>query len=232
MSLLSTKVNTLERTNIMNWMIRFFIFSSILFSTSNAQILSDYGIKIGMVSSKYEMDLKNFTEDILIINSYNKNRLGPNIGIYIRYLNLSHFDFETEFSYVQKGASLRKDHYTSLSNLSDELRFDFIQFKNSFVPKIQTSSYGIYGIIGFSLDYLLSMKGGDISQRQCSKYVTGYIFGIGFETRILNNNRIFLELALNKDINEIHEWRWARYYNNLVSLNLGFSFKNIANGSP
>ncbi len=212
---------------IINWIIRFLIFISILFSTINAQILSDYGIKIGMVSSKYEMDLKNYSEDILIINRYKKSRLGPNIGIYIRYINWSHFDFETELLYVQKGATLKKDHYTSLSNLSDELRFDYIQFKNSLIPKIQTSSFGIYGIIGFSLDYLLSVKGGDISQSRYSKYVAGYIFGIGFETRIPNDNKIFLELTLNKDINEIHEWRWARYYNSLVSLNLGLSFKNI-----
>jgi hypothetical protein len=211
----------------MYWIIRFLIFISILLSTSNARILSDYGIKIGIVSSKYEMDLKNFSEEILIINRYEKSRLGPNIGIYIRYLNWSHFDFETELSYVQKGATLKKDYYTSLSNLSNELRFDYIQFKNSLVPKIQISSYGIYGIIGFSLDYLLSVKSGNISKSRYSKYVTGYILGIGFETGILNTNRIFLELALNKDINEIHEWRWARYYNSLISLNLGLSFKNI-----
>jgi hypothetical protein len=211
----------------MYWIIRFLIFISILLSTSNARILSDYGIKIGIVSSKYEMDLKNFSEEILIINRYEKSRLGPNIGIYIRYINWSHFDFETELSYVQKGATLKKDYYTSLSNLSNELRFDYIQFKNSLVPKIQISSYGIYGIIGFSLDYLLSVKSGNISKSRYSKYVTGYILGIGFETGILNTNRIFLELALNKDINEIHEWRWARYYNSLISLNLGLSFKNI-----
>ena len=107
------------------------------------------------------------------------------------------------------------------------MNFDYIQFKNSLVPKIQISSYGIYGIIGFSLDYLLSVKSGNISKSRYSKYVTGYILGIGFETGILNTNRIFLELALNKDINEIHEWRWARYYNSLISLNLGLSFKNI-----
>ena len=106
----------------MYWIIRFLIFISILLSTSNARILSDYGIKIGIVSSKYEMDLKNFSEEILIINRYEKSRLGPNIGIYIRYLNWSHFDFETELSYVQKGATLKKDYYTSLSNLSNELR--------------------------------------------------------------------------------------------------------------
>jgi hypothetical protein len=44
----------------MNCIIIFLFLFSILFSSSNAQIISDFVIKVGMVSSKYEMDLKKF----------------------------------------------------------------------------------------------------------------------------------------------------------------------------
>ena len=209
----------------MKCIIIFFIFISILISTSNAQIVSDFGIKIGLVSSKFEMDLKNFSEDILIINNYKKHRVGPNTGIYLRYINWKYLNFETELSYIQKGAKFKQDGLPI--NIPQELRLDYIQFKNSVVPKIDMSRFEIYSILGLSLDYLLSVKGGNLAHSEYKKYVAGYILGIGFKTEFVFNNKIFLELVFNRDINEIYESRWARYYNNLVSLNLGFSFKNI-----
>ena len=209
----------------MKCIIIFFIFISILISTSNAQIVSDFGIKIGLVSSKFEMDLKNFSEEILIVNYYKKHKIGPIAGIYLRYFNWKYLNFETELSYIQKGAKFKQDGLAV--NIPKELRFDYFQFKNSVVPKIDINNFEIYSIFGLSLDYLLSVNGGNLTHSEYKKYVIGYILGIGFKTEFIFNNKIFFELVFNRDINEIYESRWARYYNNLVSLNLGFSFKNI-----
>lgn len=199
----------------------FFIF--ILLSTANAQIISDYGIKTGMVFSKQEMDLKKFSEEILILNPYESYRLSPVAGFYIRYFDWTYSDFEIEVSYVQKGANVA-DEYKPF-NPDGWLQFDYIRLKNALRLKIESRYFECYCIFGLSIDYLFATAGQSRPLDDYTKYVMGFHLGFSVSSDYLFNNRIFLEFTYNPDMTDINESRWARYHNSLFSLKLGLSLK-------
>ncbi len=195
----------------------------VLMSTVNAQIISDYGIKAGMVFSKQEMKLKTFSEKILVFNPYQAYRLGPAVGLYIRYIDWTYSDFETEISYVQKGANASEE-YKSMYPYG-WFRFDYIQLKTALRLKIKVNAFELYNILGLSIDYLFATGGKSRPLSDYTKYVVGFHWGMGISSDHLFNKAIFLELIYNSDITDIYESRWATYHNSLFSLKMGLSLK-------
>ena len=65
-----------------------------------SQIVSDYGMKIGMTASKSNFD---YEPTVSIANGpFDETRISPNIELFLRFLDLGNIDFETQLSYLQK----------------------------------------------------------------------------------------------------------------------------------
>ncbi len=201
------------------------LFIFFLLSTANAKIISDYGIKAGMVFSKQEYALKVFREEILVQNPYENYRFGPAIGVYIRYFNWTHSDFEIELSYIQKGANVSEEF--KRFNPDGWLRFDYIQLKTALRLKIEADDYKFYNIFGLSIDYLFATAGQSRPLKDYTKVVMGFHLGLGVSSDYLFKNKIFLEFIYNPDMTDIYESRWARYNNCLFSLKMGLSLKKV-----
>jgi hypothetical protein len=214
----------------MQFLARLVILISILYSVSNAQLISDYGLKIGIVSSNFKMDFyknnKNFN------SAFDKSRLGPTMGLFVRYFEKSNFDVETELSYVQKGGTDKFEIITTNDPegtgeyLIFDIQFDYLQLKTSLRPNYLLNNFEIYGLFGASLDYLLAVKNGILPKNDYSDFIWGYVLGFGLTFNNLLDNKISLEVVYNSDFNEIYKSESVKYTNNLYLIRAVFSIRN------
>ena len=211
----------------MKFLARLLILISILYSVSNAQLISYYGIKIGMVSSKLKMDYQGNSTNFNSV--FDKNRLGPTMGLFIRYFEMSNFDLETELCYVQKGGTDKFD-ITTINNPKGtgeyillDIQFDFIQLRTALRPNYSINNIEIYGLAGLSIDYLLSVKNGILPRDKYSDFVWAYTLGFGLAYSKIFNHNISLEFAYDSDINEIYKNENDQYTNSLFLLKAGIS---------
>ena len=214
----------------MKFLTKFLVLLSVFHTVANAQIVSDYGIKIGIVSSKFIMDYsENSTNSTSV---YKENRLGPTMGIFVKYLDANYFDFETELAYVQKGGTDKFEVVSSDNPLgtgesvSLDIQFDYIQFRTSLRPKYSINNLEIYGLFGISVDYLLSAKNWVLPRDMYKDFVWGYTVGLGFNAGSLLDRKISLEFIYNSDINEVYKGEDVQYTNRLFSVKMGFSLRN------
>lgn len=84
-------------------------FCLIFTGVSYSQIVSDYGMKIGITASKinYVFDPSINVTDI----PFAETRISPNIGIFLRFFDFKKIDFETQLSYLQKGGENKFELY-------------------------------------------------------------------------------------------------------------------------
>ncbi len=213
----------------MKFLTQILILLSVLYSISNAQLLSDYGIKIGIVSSKLKIDSREM--DTNLHSVFDKSRLGPTMGLFVRYFDVNNFDLETELSYVQKGG-IDKFDITTTTNLQGtgeyilhDIHYDYIQLRTSLRPKYSIDNIEIYGLVGLSLDYLLSVKNGILPRNKYSDFIWGYTLGFGLSFDNVLNHKISLEFMYDSDINAIYKSQHVQYTNHLLLLRTGFSLR-------
>jgi len=72
------------------------------FSTSNAQLIRDYGIKVGLASTNQNWNWSSETG--VIANA--KSRQGFEGGLFIEWLNIPFLSFITEVNYIEKGSKV------------------------------------------------------------------------------------------------------------------------------
>ena len=192
-----------------------------------SQFISDYGMKIGITASKsnFEYDPSiNITEV-----PFDETRFSPNIGIFLRFLDLKNIDFETQLSYLQKGGE-NKFEITTIYQpdgtgefLTFDIQFDYTQLQLGIRPKYSTNKIEAYSYVGGSLDYLLGVKNIIIPKDQFKDFVFGYAIAVGLSFNEILNNPIFLEVVYNSDISRVYRSENLEIKNSLWLFRVGVS---------
>lgn len=181
---------------------------SIIVSIGHSQTFSEYGLKMGMVSSKFK--IRVIIQNGGSFTYYNDRRNGPTMGMYVRYLDLEYFDLESGLYYLQKGGK-DKTEITTINQpdgtgefLTYDTQFDCLQFLTGFRPYIKSKAIGCYGLISGTLDYLIGVSGTIRPKSAYKDFVLGYVVGAGFEFYNILSKVILLEVLIS-DTNNVYQ---------------------------
>ena len=181
------------------------VFYSISFSQSNF----NFGVKTGIVSTKYELKYIFERQPDLIL--YNDTRIGPTVSFFLRYLFNDHFNIESEILYLQKGGE-EKFYNTTIDYpegtgdyLIHDIHFDYLQFHTSIRPKTTLSNVELYGLAGFSINYLLQVRNAFQDIDDFNRINFAYSLGAGIEFDNIINKPIFFEFMLNSDFTKTYD---------------------------
>lgn len=112
----------------MNYLQSFLLISLILFILTPSESKAEFGVKIGIITNKYEQEIQS-GENQPTNTLFYETRIGPTMGISYRYLDSDFFDFKSEIFYVQKGG---QDSYETTTINSPEGTGEIIVFDNHF----------------------------------------------------------------------------------------------------
>jgi opacity protein-like surface antigen len=178
-------------------------------STSQAQLIRGYGVKIGATLSKENWDYKDWEIDFKP-----DSRWGLNVGIFGEFLNIPYFSVVTEFNYVQKGMTAEilvrtvpnpdvtgeyfnydsRIDYLNLSALG-KLRFDFALFTPYILigPKVD-----------FEINNVNSFGEANEVEEKFIEIMYGIKVGGGAEIK-LSDFRLLAEIIYDYNFNDLYE---------------------------
>ena len=203
---------------------------SMLLSISYSQIISDYGVKSGLVFSN--LNIENESDGVTFFIDYNDQRMGPTIGLYLNYFNKRYIFFETDLLYIQKGGNAKLKIPTvqepdgTGEYIIYDAQFDYLQLQNIISPKYNIKHFEISALMGITLNYLLESKGLSILQSDFSDFNFGYLLGLGISVLDVLNKRISLEFYYNTDFSNIYKNDDLKYTNEAFVLRVGLSLNS------
>lgn len=201
------------------WMKSFVILLLLLASIGQAQVISDYGVKFGMVSSKQLFErgsARNLVWDSYLDRNLNA-RLGPQIGLYAQFLNARHLTLEVEASYLQKGteekvyAILARPDGTYVEEgpfTTETFQFDYIAFSVLAQPKVAIAQIKPYILIGPSLNILIANK--ELILRDADSLTPSVLIGGGIEIKKLFEFPLLLEFRYSPDLKHFFENEYVK----------------------
>lgn len=175
----------------------FFLLFLPIFSYS--QIISNYGIKIGFISSKAaDVKVNNY-----YWNLYKDSRLSGSYSIFAYFLNSEYYRFEAELGYRQEGAEDKLPATTSESPdgtgefVIIDHAYDFLSLNLALQPKYENDNICLFGIISFSFNNMLKNRDQLILNNNVEKFLLGYSFGLGLQPKNILNGKLFFEFRFN-----------------------------------
>lgn len=189
-------------------------FLLLLTSTGHAQVISDYGVKFGMVSSKQIFErgsARSLLWDSYLDRDLNA-RPGPQIGLFTQFLNTRHFALQTEVSYLQKGSEEEfyptrvgpDGTYITLEPVTIEtFQFDYVAFSVSAQPKVSIGQLEPYILVGSSLNILIANK--ELILRDADSLTPSALIGGGIEFKKLLEFPLLLEIRYSPDLKYFFE---------------------------
>jgi len=207
-----------------------FFFILILTAFCYSQIVSEYGLKIGVTASRPHIE---FDQSLNISRvSFNHTRISPNIGLFIRMLDLKNLDFETQLVYLQKGGE-EKFEITTVQRpggtgeyAASDIQFDCLQLHLGFRPKYSMDKIEFYFYVGGSVDYLLEFTGVGTLRNNLEDIVFGYSGGIGISLKTSLNHNIFIETIYDSDLSDNYKNMYSELMNSAWLFKFGISLRN------
>jgi hypothetical protein len=152
------------------------------------------------------------------------------MGIYLRFLDFSFINFESEFNYLQRGGQEKLPITTpeqpqgTGEEILYSVQFDYLQIQLNLRPYYSLQKYNVFGIIGVSVNYLLSVKNSVIPIENLKDFTFSYSLGAGVELQVFTCNSISIEFCMNSDISNIYkdldtEFKFKTY---IIRLGIGF----------
>ncbi len=192
-------------------------------SFCQSQIISNYGIKVGLVSSNLNETLK--IDDPSVQKYFDKKKLSPAFGMFFHFFNIELLKIESELIYLQKGGRHEVDIRSifrpdNSGKYSITQLYEFLQINLNICPKVEFHNFDIYGLIGISGNYLLS-KSGVFSYLDNDDFVIGYNIGAGVTFNNLLNNKILFELVYNNDFNIFATDEYREIQNDNIQFRIG-----------
>ena len=161
------------------------------FSTSNAQLIRDYGIKIGVTSTNQNWNWSSETG--VIANS--KSRQGFDGSLFIEWLDIPFISLITEINYIQKGSEVTTNVMVTTAQNPDgagqyygySTRINYLSIPILAKLRISGELLTPYILLGPRFDFKLSSNSSsDIGSAPIYEYKNndlGGTFGIGLELR-------------------------------------------------
>jgi hypothetical protein len=199
---------------------------SLTYSESLASM--QFGVKMGMVSSKYEIEVLSFDQTTDVV--FDQTRNGPIMGIYLRFLDVSFINLESEFNYLQRGGQEKLPITTpeqpqgTGEEIVFSVQFDYFQLQLNSRPNYSFKKYNVFGIIGISVNYLLGVKNSVIPIENFKDFTFSYSLGAGIELQALSNHSFFIEFTLNSDISNIYKDLDTEFMYKTYTIRLGIGF--------
>ncbi|MFH1195733.1 MAG: porin family protein [bacterium] len=201
----------------------------LVFSTTNAQFLRGWGIKVGATFAKQDWEYSSITTDLMNPD----NRTGLNAGVFAEFLDAPFFSIVGELNYVQKGYS---DNLivTTPSNPDAEgvstdynLRIDYINI--SVLAKLRYNLGVIrpYVVIGPKADFetgkVFSLDFSDTVLDDFKKERLGLKVGFGTEVNLITVT-LLAEFIYDADFNALYENNELEVNTNSFDLRIGIMF--------
>ena len=186
---------------------------------------------MGLVSSKLKTTAQT-DEQYTYETFFNQNRVGPSMGIYYRFANLEFISLESGLNYLQKGgeAEIMVTTPEQIDGTGEyivaDVQYDYLQLEVNMRPYYEIGKYDLYGIIGASLNYLLSVKNGRRPKNEIKEFTLSYSLGFGIEIKDIFNHSILLEFLYNSDLTNVYKDSDLEYKFNTYVLRVGFGILN------
>lgn len=206
------------------------ILLTLLSIVTHSQVISDYGIKFGIVSSKANLDIKPTNTFNGWDDWFNMNRIGVSFGIFINMFDTDYFDIQSELSYLEEGS---EDELlvTTADNpdgngdyMVSDHEYDFLKLNFSIRPKYKFDKITPYLLLGPSISYLLKDRGTFFIE-DLEKVHFGYSLGLGINIDKVFNNSFFCEFKYNDYFKEISDNDRAKLELSSWQINIGIQLK-------
>lgn len=201
-----------------------FIFTHFAFS----QVISNYGIHFGLVSSQLSIREQ---KDNSSLPAYDERRIGPNLGVFIRYHFLSRLELETGLSYIQKGGT-DKTEITTVEHpegtgeyVYHDIYFNMIRLRGALHKSFDLSDMEIAIVPGVSVDHLISVNGGTLPKKEYSDYVFSYNIGVEFSSNRFLEKRLAVRIEYDSDISKIYDGEFVYNKCSLFTINILLKLK-------
>ncbi len=219
------------------WMKSFITLLLSLFSIGQAQIISDYGIKFGAVSSKQIFE-RGRAQNKLAWDSYLdrdwRRRLGPQIGLFAQLLNARHLTLQSEVSYLQKGTE--EEIYPTLVGpdgtyvtgepfSTEPFQLDYIAFSVLAQPKVSIGQMEPYILIGPSLNILIANR--EWVFRDADFLTPAVVIGGGLEFKKLFEFPLLIEIRYSPDLKYFFENEYLKSKFQVWQLILGAKLNRL-----
>ncbi len=190
----------------------------------NAQFISNYGIKIGMVSST-PVDFLSGNQ--YIGKYYQDSRISGAFSIFTQFFSSSYLRFEMELGYKQEGAE-DKITVTTVDNPDGTDQFiildhayDFVTFNVSVQPKYENNDVCIFLILSPSLNFMVKNRDQIFLNDDPKKLVFAYSVGIGFQPKNILNGKLFLEVKYGSSFSKYLKTDFLEGEFRTLQLNIG-----------
>ncbi len=198
-------------------------------STSQAQLIRGYGIKLGTTISSQTWEYVpalNFTFEP-------DNRIGLNIGIFAELLNNPIISIVTELNYIQKG--MKEEVPVTTASQPDgtgefvtwDTRIDYINLSAFGKLRLNLGIVSPYLIAGPKIDFEInkehSLDDTNIFENNFNKNRIGFKVGIGTEINLVSLN-LLAEILYDADFNELYENEFLKVTSNSIDFRIGLMF--------
>ncbi|MBI1937002.1 MAG: outer membrane beta-barrel protein [Ignavibacteriales bacterium] len=198
---------------------------------SQAQIIKNVGVKLGVNSSK--LNFTNYQDEIFVDfdELFKERRADINVGIFIHSFDMEYLDLETELSYNKEGSEYPMV-VTTVENpdgIDEEVildnEYDFLKFGINLRPQINLGEQKLFLTAGPSINYLLRDRGQFYFGEKLKKVYWGYNFGIGAQLNSLLSFPLLLEIKYNGYLSKLVDNSRYKMEASSVQFNVGLFIK-------
>ena len=188
------------------------LFTLLIISTSQAQLIRGYGLKAGVTSSSQDWD---YTIDWLSDFDFTpETRWGINVGVFSEFFNIPYFSLVTELNYIQKG--MKEDvPVTTVTNpdgtgeyITWDTRVDYLNLSALGKLRIELSLFIPYILLGPKIDYEINQENSlgmtNVVEENFNEVMYGFKIGIGSEVKLSNIN-LLAEILYDYNFNDLYE---------------------------
>jgi opacity protein-like surface antigen len=182
-------------------------------SSSQAQIIRGYGLKVGTTISNQDWEYSN-TSGLSHLSFDSDNKIGLNIGIFSEFLNFPFISIVTELNYIQKG--MKKEILVTTVTQPDgtgefatwDTRVDYINISVFGKLRFNVGLFAPYALLGPKIDFEInktnSLGSINIVEKGFNKNRIGFKVGIGTEINLLSFS-LLAEILYDADFNELYK---------------------------
>jgi hypothetical protein len=196
-------------------------------SISFGQIISGYGVKVGLTSSQFKWDY-SIKSGLNGFDIESDRKPGINIGLFAEILDSPFFSLNTELNYISKG--FQNELFATTSESPDignkvlwKVNFNYIDVSVLAKPKINLDILTPYILIGPRVDIELSKSAqfdNPDNYKEYSSQRLGFKFGIGTEVTLFGMN-FLSELVWDFDFREIYKNENVKVITNSYDIRIG-----------
>ncbi len=208
----------------------FFVIILLFFvSSTQAQLIRGYGIKLGITSANQNWDYVPATN----FSFEPDNRVGVNFGVFAELLDIPFFSIATELNYVQKG--MKEEIPVTTTSQPDgtgefvtwDTRLDYINFSALGKFRLNLGVASPYLIAGPKIDFEInksfSQGQPNVVENNFKKNRLGFKIGIGTEIDLLPI-KLLAEFLYDADFNELYENEFLKVNSNSMDFRIGIMF--------